>query len=447
MAGALTIAFRNLIQARRRTFLLGVAVAVVSMLFLTLRSIANSVTERMIESATTLSAGHVNIAGFFKDRKKGADAVLSDRDKLRRFVMEKVPDAERVIDRNRGWGRIVSTASSLNAGLSGIIPEEETTFFKSLRLAPEREYMPKGGNAVHGSFENMKKPNSVLIFAAQAKKLEVKVGDTLTIVTEATGGQSNTVDLEIAAIASDIGFMSNWSIFVTRDTILNLYQVSPDTTGVIMLYLKSPEKAMAVMEQLRKDLSAEGYQVLEHDPKPFFMKFEKISGEDWLGQKIDLTIWSDEISFVLWVTTALDFLSFLLVGILSLIIIGGISNTMWMSVRERTKEIGTMRAIGAQRGFIVRVFMFESMMLGFFASLIGGVTAFVILFVVNQLNVPVTSDGVRLFLMANALQFSLHPGQLVLTLLLFSAITGCAALYPAFKASRMRPVVALAQGK
>ncbi len=57
-----------------------------------------------------------------------------------------------------------------------------------------------------------------MIFAAQAKKLEVAVGDTVTIVTEVSGGQSNTVDLRVGAIASDIGFMSNWNIFVPRQT-------------------------------------------------------------------------------------------------------------------------------------------------------------------------------------------------------------------------------------
>lgn len=445
MLTVLNIAFRNLFQAKRRTFLLGLAVATVALLFLVLRSVSHSIAERMVESATTLSAGHVNVAGFVKTRKKGADPILGERNALKSFVKSKVPEATGVIDRHRGWGRIVSPASSLNAGVSGIEYAAEKRFFDSVRLAPEREYRPNGGDKVSGSFEGLQEPNSVLIFAAQAKKLEVGPGDTITLVTE--GGISNTVDLKVAAVASDIGFMSNWSIFVPRRTILDLYRLNDNTTGVVMVYLKDPSEALPVMNRLRDELKSNGYTLMEHDPKPFFAKFEKVAGEDWLGQRLDLTIWSDEISFVLWITTALDFVSFFVVGILAVIIVGGITNAMWMSVRERTKEIGTMRAIGAQKSFIVQVFLFEAVLLGFFAALAGVVLGGILLGVVSAMDIPISNDGARLFLMANTFRVNVHVPQMIATLVLFSVITGLAALWPALKASRLRPVEALMQSK
>jgi putative ABC transport system permease protein len=447
VGAVLGIAFRNLLLAKRRTLLLGLAVAVVAALFVTLRAVSSSINERMIESATTLSAGHVNVGGFFKTRRKGSDPILAERSKLKAFIRAKVPEATAVIDRHRGWGRLISAASSLNAGISGIVFAEEGRFFESLRLAPEREYKKGGGDAVHGSFEGLKEPNAALIFAAQAKKLEVGVGDIVTVVTEASGGQSNTVDLRVAAIASDIGFMSNWNVFVLRQTVLDLYKVSPETTGVVMVYLPDPDEATSVMERLRAELAASGFRVMDHDPKPFFMKFDKVAGEDWLGQRLDLTIWSDEISFVLWVTRALDAVSFFVVGILAIIIVGGISNAMAMSVRERTKEIGTMRAIGAQRGFIAGVFLYEALLLGLMASCVGALLAALGLSGLSALELPITSDGVRLFLMANTLEVHVQPLDILVTLGLFSAITGLAALWPAVRASRLRPVEALLSTK
>lgn len=447
MRTVLNIALRNLIQAKRRTLLLAVAIVFVASLFLILRTVSNSVAERMVESATTLSAGHVNVGGFFKQRRKGGDPLLTQRDVLKKEVRDLVPEATSIIDRHRGWGRMIGPASSFNVGLSGINPDEESRFFASLRPAPESEYKKDGGDATPGDFGGLSEPNTVLLFAAQAKKLEVGVGDTVTIVTEASGGQSNTVDLRVVAIASDIGFMSNWNIFVPRQTILDLYRLSPETTGVIMVYLPDADKATSVMERLRAALKEKGYQVMDHDPNPFFFKFEKVAGEDWLGQKIDLTIWSDEISFVLWITTALDLVSFFVVAVLAIIIAGGIANAMWMSVRERTKEIGTMRAIGAQKSFIVQLFVYEAIMLGALAAFVGVVLGAVVLTIVNALNLPITNDGIRLFLMANTLKFNVHPGQIVTTMVLFGCVTGVAALYPAFKASRLRPVEALMQTK
>ncbi len=447
MLTILNIAFRNLLQAKRRTILLGLAVTIVASLFLVLRSVSASVSERMIESATTLSAGHVNIGGFFKSSKKASAPVLVGREELRAFVRKEVPEAVSIIDRHRGWGRLISPASSINVGVNGIIFDEEERFFRSLRLAKESEYKKDGSQQAVGNFDDLKQPNNVLIFAAQAKKLEVGVGDTLTFVTEASRTQSNTADLRIAAIASDIGFMSNWSIFMPRQNVLDLNRVSDDTTGVVMVYLPSQDQAETVMNRLRESFKTKGYQVLDHDPNPFFLKFDKIAGEDWLGQKLDLTLWSDEISFVIWVTAALDLVSFFVVGVLSIIIIGGIMNAMWMSVRERTKEIGTMRAIGAQKGFVIQLFLTEAVMLGLFASLLGIVLVGITLSILNGLEVPITNEGARLFLMSNNLYFSLHAGQFISTLLLFGFITGLAALYPALKASKLRPVEALMQGK
>jgi putative ABC transport system permease protein len=435
----LTVALRNLLRAKKRTVLLGVAIAIVAMLFSVLRSVSSSVSKRMIESATTLSAGHVNVGGFSKLRKKGADAVLHGRKELRALITELVPDAQKIIDRSRGWGRVISSASSLNAGLSGIDPSDEQRFFKSLRYAKPSEY--GSSESKIGNFEDLSLPNRALIFAAQAKKLEVGVGDFITIVIEGNGGQSNTVDLTVAAVASDIGFMSNWNVFMNRNTIIDLYKFDQNTTGAFMIYLNDPSQASSVRKKLEVELPKKGYEVMSHDPNPFFMKFDKVMGESWLGQKLDLTIWSDEISFVMWITTALDFVSFLVIGVLAVIITGGILNSMWMAVRERTKEVGTMRAIGASRSFVVRLFLYESVLLGVFASALGTAVAYFIL------NVPIKNDGVRLFLMTNEFKFVLSSGQFLLSVVLFALLAGFAALFPALRAARMSPVEALMHSK
>jgi putative ABC transport system permease protein len=439
------VALRNVFRAKKRALLLGFALALVAMLFTLLRSVSSSISARMIESATTLSAGHVNVGGFSKIRKKGADAVLSGREKLLGDIKTLVPEATLIVDRNRGWGRIISQASSLNAGLSGIDTTQEERFFKSLKLAEPSEYgKPEGAR---GDFEEMAKPNRALIFAAQAKKLEVGVGDMLTVVIEASGGANNTVDLVVAAVAADIGFMSNWNVFVPKETLLNLYGFDKDTTGAAMVYLPNPDKADEVRKRLAEKLPKMGYDVMAHDPNPFFMKFDKVMGESWLGQKIDLTIWRDEISFVAWITTALDFVSFAVVAVLGVIIGGGIVNSMWMSVRERTKEIGTMRAIGAQRGYIVRLFLLEAFLLGLVSSAVGSFLGIVLIATVNLMDIPVTNDGVRLFLMTNEMRFVWGWGQMVFAVAVFSVLSALAAIVPSLKAAKMSPVEALMHGK
>ena len=93
-----------------------------------------------------------------------------------------------------------------------------------------------------------------------------------------------------------------------------------------------------------------GFELMDHDPQAFFMKFERVSGEDWKGQKLDLTTWRDEVNFLTWILTGFATLRILLLGGLMVIVVVGIMNTMWMSVRERTREVGTLRAIGIFHG-------------------------------------------------------------------------------------------------
>jgi ABC-type antimicrobial peptide transport system permease subunit len=54
-----------------------------------------------------------------------------------------------------------------------------------------------------------------------------------------------------------------------------------------------------------------------------------------------------------------------------LVCVVGITNSMLMSVTERFKEIGTMKCLGALDSFIIRLFLIESALLGFFGSLVG----------------------------------------------------------------------------
>jgi ABC-type antimicrobial peptide transport system permease subunit len=56
-----------------------------------------------------------------------------------------------------------------------------------------------------------------------------------------------------------------------------------------------------------------------------------------------------------------------------LVSVVGITNSMLMSVTERYKEIGTMKCLGALDNFIIKLFLLESGMLGFFGSLFGAI--------------------------------------------------------------------------
>ncbi|HLD75443.1 MAG TPA: FtsX-like permease family protein, partial [Candidatus Norongarragalinales archaeon] len=116
------------------------------------------------------------------------------------------------------------------------------------------------------------------------------------------------------------------------------------------------------------------------------------------------------------------------IAAVSLIVGGiGVANTMFMSVLERTKEIGTLKAIGLRDGTILKMFLVESAAIGLVGGLIGILLSYVLSFLLLLANIP-----------------SLITPELVALGLVFSAGIGIlSGLIPARNASKLQPVEAL----
>ncbi len=427
----LRIASRSLFQHRRRTLFLGLAIAGVTALLVLLNALSSGIRETMIRTATTLSTGHVNVGGFFKITKSAGGSVVTDYEKVIAAVRASVPELESLVHRGRGWAKLVSDSGSTQAGLSGLDIHNEPAFRRVVRL-------------VEGNLDDLAQPNTMLIFESQVEKLKVKVGDAITVSAQTTRGTANTVDCRIVAVAKDLGLLSKFGVFVPVATTRNLYQLRPDTTGVVQLYLQPrylPD-AQRIAARLRGQLAALGWGVMEADPQPFWMKFQNIAREEWTGQKLDVTTWDDEISFLTWTLDLLGWLTGALLTILLAIVVIGIMNTMWIAIRERTREIGTLRAIGMQRTGVLRMFLYESLLLGLAGSTAGLLLGVGVGSLLNaaRLEVPIT---VQLFLMSDTLHLAMQPSVLLRAVALITLVTTLAALYPAYRAARLRPVSAM----
>ena len=124
------------------------------------------------------------------------------------------------------------------------------------------------------------------------------------------------------------------------------------------------------------------------------------------------------------------------IAAISLLVGGiGIMNTMYMSVAERTKEIGIMKAIGAKNSHILRIFLIESGAYGLFGGTIGVLIGVGI--------AKLTEYGAGKFLGTGLLMANVTP-PLIISALLFSFIIGTiSGIAPAYKASKLNPVDAL----
>jgi ABC-type lipoprotein release transport system permease subunit len=386
----------------------------------------------MIDTATTLSSGHLNVGGFYKITAGQAGPVVTDYQRVLEVAKKSLPEMAFAVERGRGWAKLVSDTASMQVGISGIDIRQEPRIPQVLQI-------------ISGKLDDLAEPGTILIFENQAEKLSAKVGDALTISAPTPRGVNNTIDVRVVAIARGIGLLSMWNTYVPMASLRTLYQLNQNATGVIQIMLKDkyvPEIPQ-LAARLRTDLEKAGFRMMTPDPRAFWMKFQSVQREDWTGQKLDVTSWEDELSFMMWTMQALQGLTTVLITILIAIVVIGIMNTMWIAIRERTREIGTLRAIGMQRAGIARLFLFEATMLGVIGASCGAVLGVLISLVINAMKIHVPLS-VQLFLMRDTLQLTFAPRALGYAVGLISLVTGVAALYPSLRAARLKPVDAMA---
>ncbi len=430
IATDLFVAARNLTRHTRRNLFLGGALAAVTALLVLLGGLSAGVEASMMESATVLMTGHVNVGGFYKITSGTAAPLVTDYEKVLAETRKHVPELDYATVRVRGFAKGVSEKSSMDIVLSGVDVRNEPGFPRVVRV-------------LSGRLEDLAQPGALLLFEDQARRLEVQVGDVITLSAPTTRGQSNTADVRVVAIAQNAGLISAFTAFLEAGTLRGLYNLREGNTGAIHLYLKDPRASARVAARLRDALGAAGWRVMDANPQPYWIKLMQIvPNEDWTGQKLDLSTWEDEMSFMSWILSAVKTLSTLLVFILMVIVVIGILNTLAIAIRERTREIGTLRAIGMQRRKVLWLFLLEAFLLGAGGTAVGALAGTGLGALVNaaRLGVP---ESVQMFLLQQQLTLRIETSAVAGAVAALTLLTTLAAVLPARRAARLRPVTAM----
>ena len=422
------LAFNNLRYHPVRTSLVGGCIASVCALMVMLLALSFGVKHSLTEGAIALTSGHLNIHGYYKISGGTAIPLIKGKDKLSKIARENSPDGVQVLGRLKAFGKVISPAKTIHRVIWGIDPQAESVTLGRLIAAREPGLTGATGVVRRGT---------IALFEAQAKKLGVAPGDLVTVALPAYRGGLQTLDLRVTSILRDMGVLSRFNAYVDAKELSELFSLEADTTGELMLFFKDPATADA--GRLAQALSRAGYDFINADPATsFWTKLEGAGGDSFLGGRLEVTSWRDEIAPLAWILDVFTAFTWLVTVTLLTLVILGLIHTQTMAIHERSAETDTMRAIGLSRKRTLAMFFIESLLLALGGCLLGLAMGLLGCALLNAIGLPVTAETLQLFLMSDRLNFRIEPAALIAPLMFIGLMVSAGSLIPAWRASNRR---------
>lgn len=253
--------------------------------------------------------------------------------------------------------------------------------------------------------------DQVVISDTLAGQLSISVGSRVTLGPNSTGGAPYTV----------VGTFSSSTTFLDRSVYIPL----SNAQGIAGEQGKVSEVYVKVVPQENASTVAAEIQ-------------DKVAGVRVVTSTNIATAVSSLTGTLTTVFAVIGFVALLAGGF-------GVANTMIMSVAERTREIGTLKAIGARSSQVLKIFIGEAFLIGVVGGAagvaIGAATSLLLSSLGGGAGAGGLGRGARLF--SGVLAPAITPELVLLSLALGIGVGVVAGIYPAWRASRMDPAEAL----
>ena len=361
--------------------------------------------EGLRENTIRTRLGHLQIyaQGYSERRVSDPESVLiHDPEQVIERVAE-LPGVAAVTPRLSFSGLGSTGNTTVNVSVVGVEPgrEEEFSDFEIL---------------VDGRPLGTGDPEAGLIGEALRNGLGAEVGDWVTVLTSSFDGVINAIDFRVAGVVRT-GSEEYDSVFVKVP--IELAQRAKETEQVerIVVLLDNTEDLPLVQPRIEEALSK-------------------------LGRRFEIRRWDELAGFYDAVVALYTGIFTVFAGIVGVVVMFSVANTMTMAVFERTGEIGALRAIGARRSTVVAMFLIEGAGVGLLGAGLGVAASWLIAGAVQMAGgipmppPPGMSQGFQAF-------FKLDGPVLLDAFAVTVAATLVSSVYPAWAASRIRIVEAL----
>ena len=403
----LLLAFRNVFRNKRRTLmtLLVVSGGVAGLLLA--GGFFSFMFSGLREGTIRNGLGHLQIYSaryFERDETRVLENGLDDCERVTAIIAS-TPHVRGVAPRIEFYGMASNGLKSSVYMASAVDPAKE----KGLGFAP-------GISAGRNLEDKPASGNEALLGAGLARSLNVKPGDGLTLLAVTADGALNGIDVDVVGIVTT-GFkeMDDRLLKITLPAAQRLLQSRRVTNLVIGL--DSTDNTDRVYAAMRPRLAG-------------------------LGQQVAIKKWIELATYYRQVRLLMSGIFVFLGVIVFFMVVMSSANTLMMSMFERTREIGTMLAMGTPRSWLVGLFLLEAVLTGVLAAVAGVATGSILGLLVNRAGIllpppPGNTAGMPLRVLH-------EPSLMVAAGLLVIVTLALASLMPALRASRLRIVEALA---
>jgi putative ABC transport system permease protein len=398
----LVLALRNILRQRRRSGIALAAIVFGVVALLLAAGFIEWIFWAMREDTVQSRLGHLQISRPGYQDKGRADPFA--------YLLPERSEAFDAVVRLSGLRAVAPRLS-----FSGLVSHRESTLsFIGEGVDPVQEaHFSRGVLVTDGAPLSHYDPNGIVLGAGLAANLGVSVGDTVVLLATTPGGGINAVEARVRGLFSTITkAYDDSAVRVPIAMAQELLRVRGAHVWVVLL--DRTELTSATWHRLRQEPALAGYDIVPWTALADF--YNKT-----------VVLFSRQVGVVRL--------------IIAVIIVLSITNTMMMSVMERTGEIGTSMALGVPRRRVLRLFLAEGALLGAIGGLIGLAGGYGAALAISAVGIPMPPPPG----MARGFtgQILVTPELARDTLALAVATALAASVYPAWKASRLVIVDAL----
>lgn len=402
----LTLAWRNLTRKRRQTFQNAFGLVVGLGLSFLMISYMEGMMLGIVEQVGKTQSAHLKIqAKGYQENSRALPLDLSvANDAPLMASLRARPEIEAVAPRLRFGGMVKSGTRSFGILGKGIVPAQEEAM-DQLRLKDVVGRLPRAAS-------------EILLGQKLAEDLKTRVGRSVTVVVNDAEGRLRVKEYQVVGtFRSGVGSLDgNVACFELADAQALLGM--PGRVSEIGVLMHHKEEVATLAERLKADLEGKG-------------AFEVLTWEE-LNQEL---------------LTPLRRMQHLPKGVAVftlLSLIPSIMNTLVMSVSERFREIGALRAMGMHVHEVIGLFLAEGFFLGLLGSGLGGLLGGGTTYLLSIKGIPNPSFGLGGPVGNIAyLHPTFNPGLLATFVVSGLAASIVAYYFPARMAARLDPIKAL----